>query len=99
MSTPLILGDGWRRFGTAWMVTVRLHHCVVDVIDESAIPWKDTGRGPVATEFIDPTTGMKYLIANPEFVNLVYDKMSKKTLEKAHRPAPVMQPQVVQVVQ
>ena len=64
-----IIGSGWRRFGTGWMMTVRLATCTVDVYDQSALPWKDTAR----EEMKDPH----------KLEKLLTEKLSKKEKEIA----------------
>lgn len=64
-----IIGSGWRRFGTGWMMTVRLATCTVDVFDQSALPWKDTNR----EEMKDPI----------KLEKLLTEKLSKKEREIA----------------
>ena len=65
----IILGSGWRRFGTGWLMTVRLATCTVDVFDQSALPWKDTDR----EEMKDPM----------KLEKLLTEKLSKKEREIA----------------
>ena len=64
-----IIGSGWRRYATGWMMTVRLSTCTVDVYDQSALPWKDTNR----EELKDPH----------KLEKLLSEKLSKKEREIA----------------